>query len=111
VPDRLRRHIRIEEGRSVPWRAKAEYETIAHGRRMLVDVGRHLQGNDLCNRFRSRHHVHRVGDRLPNGAFERGLITTADTDGIELRWGSGEACGDDQEDWSAGGDRRAHGRG
>src|SRR3989339_1530868 len=58
---------------------------------LVDDLAAICKANDLCNRFGL--------DTMSTGsviafameAFEKGLITTADTDGIELRWGSGEA--------------------
>ncbi len=61
------------------------------GECLVDDLAAICKANDLCNRFGL--------DTMSTGsviafameAFERGLITTADTEGIELRWGSGEA--------------------
>ena len=88
------RHIRIEEGPYGPLEGEGpEYETIGTmgGECLVDDLAAICKANDLCNRFGL--------DTMSTGsviafameAFERGLITTADTDGIELRWGSGEA--------------------
>ena len=70
-----------------------EYETISvFGSYCDVDdLGAISYANQLCN----QHGV----DTISAGAtmafaiecFERGLLTTADTDGIELRWGDGPA--------------------
>ena len=88
------RHIRIEEGPYGPLEGEGpEYETLGTmgGECLVDDLAAICKANDLCNRFGL--------DTMSTGsviafameAFERGLITTADTDGIELRWGSGEA--------------------
>jgi aldehyde:ferredoxin oxidoreductase len=88
------RHIRIEEGPYGPLEGEGpEYETIGTmgGECLVDDLAAICKANDLCNRFGL--------DTMSTGsviafameAFERGLITTADTEGIELRWGSGEA--------------------
>jgi aldehyde:ferredoxin oxidoreductase len=88
------RHIRIEEG---PYGLVdgegPEYETIGTmgGECLVDDLAAICKANDLCNRYGL--------DTMSTGsviafameAFEKGLITTADTDGVELRWGSGEA--------------------
>lgn len=88
------RHIRVEEGPYGPLEGEGpEYETLGTmgGECLVDDLAAICKANDLCNRFGL--------DTMSTGsviafameAFERGLITTADTDGIELRWGSGEA--------------------
>ncbi|MEI7670531.1 MAG: aldehyde ferredoxin oxidoreductase family protein [Deltaproteobacteria bacterium] len=88
------RHIRIEDGPYGPIDGEGpEYETIGTmgGECLISDLAAICKANDLCNRFGL--------DTMSTGsviafameAFEKGLITTADTDGIELRWGSGEA--------------------
>ena len=88
------RHIRIEEGPYGPLEGEGpEYETIGTmgGECLVDDLAAICKANDLCNRYGL--------DTMSTGsviafameAFERGLITTADTDGIELRWGSGQA--------------------
>ncbi len=88
------RHIRIEEGSYGPLEGEGpEYETIGTmgGECLVDDLAAICKANDLCNRYGL--------DTMSTGsviafameAFERGLITTADTEGIELRWGSGEA--------------------
>ena len=88
------RHISIAEGPYGPLEGEGpEYETIGTmgGECLVDDLAAICKANDLCNRFGL--------DTMSTGsviafameAFERGLITTADTDGIELRWGSGEA--------------------
>ncbi len=73
--------------------AGPEYETMAMiGSNLLVsDLHALVQANDLCNRYGL--------DTMETGAilgwafecYEKGLITKEDTDGIELKWGSGEA--------------------
>ena len=88
------RHISITEGPYGPLDGEGpEYETIGTmgGECLVDDLAAICKANDLCNRFGL--------DTMSTGsviafameAFERGLITTADTEGIELRWGSGEA--------------------
>lgn len=88
------RHIRIEDGPYGPVEGEGpEYETIGTmgGECLVQDLAAICKANDLCNRYGL--------DTMSTGsviafameAFEKGLITAADTDGIELRWGSGEA--------------------
>jgi len=70
-----------------------EYETIGMiGSNLLVeDLGAIVRANDLCNLYGM--------DTIELGGvlgwafecYEKGLITKEDTDGIELKWGSGEA--------------------
>lgn len=70
-----------------------EYETLAMiGSDLLIDdLGAIVIANDLCNRYGM--------DTIELGGvlgwafecYENGLITKEDTDGVELKWGSGEA--------------------
>jgi len=70
-----------------------EYETLAMiGSNLLIeDLSALVRANDFCNRYGI--------DTIELGGvlgwafecYEKGLITGADTDGIELKWGSGEA--------------------
>jgi aldehyde:ferredoxin oxidoreductase len=72
---------------------KPEYETLCAFGALLLndDLGSLMVLNDLCNRAGI--------DTISTGAtvafaiecFEEGLITTADTDGLELSWGGAEA--------------------
>jgi len=73
--------------------AGPEYETIAcFGSNLLIeDLEAICKANDLCNRYGL--------DTISTGGvigfamecYEHGLITKADTDGLELTWGSPEA--------------------
>jgi len=72
--------------------ALPEYESLGLlGSNCLIDDPAVLiHANDLCNRYGL--------DTMSTGgviafameAFEQGLITAADTDGVDLRWGSGD---------------------
>jgi aldehyde:ferredoxin oxidoreductase len=58
---------------------------------LIEDLGAIVRANDLCNRYGM--------DTIELGGvlgwafecYENGLITKEDTDGVELKWGSGEA--------------------
>jgi aldehyde:ferredoxin oxidoreductase len=77
----------------VPESGGPEYETLAMlGSNCLIDnLEAVAKANELCNRYGL--------DTISTGgviafcmeAFERGLITTKDTDGIEMRWGNADA--------------------
>jgi aldehyde:ferredoxin oxidoreductase len=72
---------------------KPEYETSALWGNNLLNDNIHsiIKANDLCNRYGL--------DTISTGSvigfaiecYERGLLTKADTDGIELRWGDAAA--------------------
>ena len=72
---------------------KPEYETSALWGNNLLNDNIHsiIKANDLCNRYGL--------DTISTGSvigfaiecYERGLLTNADTDGIELRWGDAAA--------------------
>lgn len=88
------RHVRIESGPHGPLEGEGpEYETIGTmgGECMVDDLAAICKANELCNRYGL--------DTISTGAtiafameaFEKGLLTTAQTDGVELTWGSGQA--------------------
>lgn len=88
------RHIKVTEG---PYGAMdcagPEYETIGTmgGLCLVDDLQAIAKANDLCNRYGI--------DTISAGgivafameAFEKGILTKGDTDGVELTWGSGPA--------------------
>ncbi|MBA7604042.1 hypothetical protein ES703_11160 [subsurface metagenome] len=86
-------HRRITNPKYKSETAGPEYETLAMiGSNLLIeDLGALVKANDLCNRYGM--------DTIELGGvlgwafecYENGLITKEDTDGIELKWGSGEA--------------------
>jgi aldehyde:ferredoxin oxidoreductase len=73
--------------------AAPEYETLAlMGSNCLIDdMQAIIKANELCNRYGLD--TMGTGSAIAFGmeAFEKGLITKEDTDGIEFAWGSGEA--------------------
>ena len=87
-------HYRTDDARfPVGKTHKPEYETSALWGNNLLNDNIHsiMKANDLCNRYGL--------DTISTGSvvgfaiecFERGLITKADTDGIELKWGDAES--------------------
>lgn len=88
------RHITIEEGPYAPLDTEGpEYETVGTmgGECLVDDLEAISKANELCNRYGL--------DTISTGAvvafgmeaFEKGLITNKDTDGLDLEWGSGQA--------------------
>lgn len=69
-----------------------EYETLgALGSLCLIDdLNAIAKGNELCNRYGID--TISTGSAIAFGmeAYEKGIITKADTDGIELKWGDSE---------------------
>ena len=86
-------HRRITNPKYKSETSGPEYETLAMiGSDLLIDdLGAVVTANDLCNRYGM--------DTIELGGvlgwafecYENGLITKEDTDGVELKWGSGEA--------------------
>ena len=86
-------HRRITNPKYPSKTSGPEYETAAMlGADLLVDdLGAVVRANDLCNRYGM--------DTIELGGvlawafecYENGLITKEEADGIELKWGSGEA--------------------
>ena len=86
-------HRRITNPRYKSETSGPEYETLAMiGADLLIDdLGAVVTANDLCNRYGM--------DTIELGGvlgwafecYEHGLITKEDTDGVELKWGSGKA--------------------
>ena len=88
------RHIKISEGPFAPLECEGpEYETIGTlgGECMVDDLAAICKANELCNRYGL--------DTISTGsiiafameAFEKGILTPQDTDGVELVWGNGKA--------------------
>jgi aldehyde:ferredoxin oxidoreductase len=88
------RHVTIKEGPYAPLDCEGpEYETLGTlgGECLIDDLPAICKANDLCNRYGL--------DTISTGAvvafameaYEKGLITKKDTDGVELTWGNAEA--------------------
>jgi len=88
------RRVKVDKGRFAPVEgAGPEYESIGTlgGECLVEDLAAICKANDLCNRYGL--------DTISTGAtiafameaFEKGIITRRDTDGIDLTWGNGEA--------------------
>jgi len=88
------RHIKISEGPYAPLACEGpEYESIGTlgGECMVDDLAAICKANELCNRYGL--------DTISTGAiiafameaYERGILTSRDTDGVDLVWGDGEA--------------------
>ena len=88
------RHIRLTEGPYAPLDCEGpEYESIGTlgGECLVDDLPAICKANELCNRYGL--------DTMSAGsviafameAYEKGILTRKDTDGIDLVWGSGEA--------------------
>ncbi len=88
------RHIKISEGPYAPLECEGpEYETIGTlgGECMVDDLAAVCKANELCNRYGL--------DTISTGsiiafameAYEKGILTRNDTEGIDLVWGNGSA--------------------
>jgi aldehyde:ferredoxin oxidoreductase len=88
------RHIKVTEGPYAPMDCEGpEYETIGTlgGICLVDDLVAIAKANELCNRYGL--------DTISAGgiigfameAYEKGILTKKDTDGIDLVWGSAEA--------------------
>jgi aldehyde:ferredoxin oxidoreductase len=88
------RHIKVMEGPYAPMDCEGpEYETIGTlgGLCLVDDLVAIAKANQLCNRYGL--------DTISAGgiiafameAYEKGIITRSDTDGVELVWGNGKA--------------------
>jgi aldehyde:ferredoxin oxidoreductase len=88
------RHIKVSEGNYAPLDCEGpEYETIGTlgGECMVDNLEAICKANELCNRYGL--------DTISTGAtiafameaFEKGLLTVGDTDGVELNFGNADA--------------------
>jgi aldehyde:ferredoxin oxidoreductase len=88
------RIVRVAEGPFAPVDgAGPEYETLAAlGSNCLVDdLEAIARANELCNRYGLDTMSTGAAISFAMEAFEKGLISEADTGGIELKWGDGKA--------------------
>lgn len=88
------RHIKIESGPYGPMNGEGpEYETLGtYGGECLVDdLAAISKANQLCNDYGMDTISAGATIAFAMEAYEKGLITKKDTDGVELVWGSGPA--------------------
>jgi aldehyde:ferredoxin oxidoreductase len=88
------RHVKIDEGRYAPLDAEGpEYETVGTmgGECLVDDLEAICAANDLCNRYGMDTITTGAVIAFAMEAYEKGLITKTDTDGLELTWGSADA--------------------
>jgi aldehyde:ferredoxin oxidoreductase len=88
------RHVKIEEGPYAGLDTDGpEYETIGTlgGECLVDDLDAICKANELCNRYGLD--TISTGAAIAFGmeAYEKGLITKEDTEGLELVWGNAEA--------------------
>jgi aldehyde:ferredoxin oxidoreductase len=88
------RHVKIEEGPYAPLDGDGpEYETVGTmgGECMVDDLEAIAKANDLCNRYGLDTITAGAVIAFGMEAFEKGLITKNDTEGLDLVWGNGKA--------------------
>ncbi len=88
------RHVEINEGRYAPLDCEGpEYETVGTlgGECLVDDLEAICKANELCNWYGLD--TISTGSAIAFGmeAFEKGIITAKDTEGLELTWGNAEA--------------------
>ncbi len=88
------RHVRLTEGPYAPLDCEGpEYESIGTlgGECLVDDLGAICKANELCNRYGLD--TMSVGSVIAFAmeAFEKGILTLKDTEGVALNWGSAEA--------------------
>jgi aldehyde:ferredoxin oxidoreductase len=94
-PIRCKRIVHVQEGsHALPEGAGPEYETVAAlGSLLLIDdlpAVSHL--NHLCNLYGLDTISTGVSVAFAYHLYEKGVISTKDTGGLELRWGDAEAA-------------------
>ncbi|MHB9090301.1 MAG: aldehyde ferredoxin oxidoreductase C-terminal domain-containing protein, partial [Chloroflexota bacterium] len=84
--------MKAKEGRA-KFSHKPEYETMACAGSMCLndDLETVIRVNDLVNAYGLDSISAPVSVAFAMELFEKGIITLADTDGVDLRWGNGEA--------------------
>lgn len=88
------RHVKIAEGPYGPLDAAGpEYETIGTlgGECLVDDLAAICKANDLCNRYGLDTISAGATIAFTMEAFEKGLLTRGDTDGIDATWGNADA--------------------
>lgn len=88
------RHIKVETGPYGPMNCEGpEYETIGTmgGECLVDDLVAVSKANQLCNRYGLDTISAGATIAFAMEAYEKGILTTADTDGVELTWGNAEA--------------------
>jgi aldehyde:ferredoxin oxidoreductase len=88
------RHVKITEGPHGPLDAAGpEYESIGTlgGECLVSDLAAICKANDLCNRYGLDTISAGATIAFTMEAFEKGLLTRSDTDGIEAVWGNAGA--------------------
>jgi aldehyde:ferredoxin oxidoreductase len=87
------RHIKVEDGPYGPMDTEGpEYETVGTmGGECLIDnLEAIAKANELCNRYGMDTITAGATVAFAMEAFDRGYITTEETDGLEITWGSGD---------------------
>lgn len=88
------RHIKITEGRYAPLECEGpEYETLGTmgGECQVDDLAAICKANELANRYGIDTISAGATIAFAMEAYERGILTKADTDGVPLTWGNGDA--------------------
>ncbi|MGQ9632097.1 MAG: aldehyde ferredoxin oxidoreductase family protein [bacterium] len=93
-PIRCTKIVRIDQGRyGKVWGAGIEYETTASFGACCLneDLESIAMANHLCNTYGLDTISTGVTVAFAMEAFEKGIITARDTDGVDLTWGNGDA--------------------
>jgi len=92
-PIRCGGHMKAKSGRNRPVSHKPEYETLcAAGTLMLNDdLESIIRVNDIVNAYGLDSISASCTVAFAVECYENGILTKADTDGLELRWGNSEA--------------------
>ena len=92
-PIRCGGHMKAKPGRNRPVSHKPEYETLcAAGTLMLNDdLESIIRVNDIVNAYGLDSISASCTVAFAVECYENGILTKADTDGLELRWGNSEA--------------------
>ena len=90
---RCKRAVKVDELGVIPIYGGPEYETVASLGSLLGigDLKAVAKANQLCNAYSLDTIATGTAIAWAMEAFEKGILTAADTDGIELRFGNAEA--------------------